>query len=506
MAERTLLEVQDLQVKFYTYAGVVEALDGVNLFIKEGEILGLVGETGCGKSVTSLSIMMLVPPPGKIEGGRIILSGASKQQNVLTWDKESITQMRGKDIAMIFQEPRAYLNPVYSVENQIAEILLVHRKDELLKNSIASLQKLKGKQKPPLEERIASLEKQKGTEKQRAKLEKLLEKRKQEFHKRMARLEKQRVNIEKRNVELEKRKAIEKRKAELERQRVQLEKQKGTERQRAKLDKQRAKLEKRSAKQRRWFDRRIAKIDNKKADLEEWFNGVPSNYEVKVYKRMLRARSRTARLATRVYSGFIRKRQFKSETRQEVVRLLRSVEISDPERVARMYPHELSGGMAQRVVIAMALACNPRMLIADEPTTNLDVTVQAQILNLIKTLKKNIGSSILYITHDLGVVAQLCDRVAVMYAGNVIETADVFEVFSDPLHPYTRGLLESIPRPGEPFKSIPGIVPSLINPLHGCRFHDRCSYAMEVCRDLKPAFTEVKKGHYVSCHLYEGSK
>jgi peptide/nickel transport system ATP-binding protein len=171
-----------------------------------------------------------------------------------------------------------------------------------------------------------------------------------------------------------------------------------------------------------------------------------------------------------------------------------------------MYPHELSGGMAQRVVIAMALTCNPTLLIADEPTTNLDVTVQAQILNLIKILKKNMGSSILYITHDLGVVAQSCDRVAVMYAGNVVETADVFELFSTPLHPYTRALLESIPRPGEDFKSIPGMVPSLINPLQGCRFHDRCSYAMDVCLKVKPAFMEVKKEHYVSCHLYGGSK
>jgi len=171
-----------------------------------------------------------------------------------------------------------------------------------------------------------------------------------------------------------------------------------------------------------------------------------------------------------------------------------------------MYPHELSGGMAQRVVIAMALGYNPRMLIADEPTTNLDVTVQAQILNLIRVLKKNTGASILYITHDLGVVAQSCDRVAVMYAGNVVELADVFETFKQPLHPYTRALLESIPRPGEPFKSIPGIVPSLINPLKGCRFHDRCSYAMEICLTVKPVFTEVKKGHYVSCHLYGGSK
>jgi peptide/nickel transport system ATP-binding protein len=431
VTQRNLVEVSDLEVKFYTYSGVVEALDGVNIFIKEGEILGLVGETGCGKSVTSLSIMRLVPPPGKIEGGKIFLNSGMEQQDILTMEEDSVRKIRGKDISMIFQEPRAYLNPVYSVEDQIAEVILVHRKGELLKNSIASVKK------------------------------KLMEKHKPRLEKRIAELEKKKANVEK--------------------QKAELEKQKGPQKQ-------------------------MAKLEKRKAQLERQIAGIPSNYEVSVYKRLLEARSRVARLAARFFSRFSRKRQFTTEVRKEVVRVLKSVEIPDPERVARMYPHELSGGMAQRVVIAMALACNPKMLIADEPTTNLDVTVQAQILNLIKILKKNLGSSILYITHDLGVVAQSCDRVAVMYAGNVIETADVFETFSSPLHPYTIALLESIPRPREPFKSIPGIVPSLINPLHGCRFHDRCSYAMDKCLNVKPAFAEIKPGHYVSCHLYGGSK
>jgi peptide/nickel transport system ATP-binding protein len=211
-------------------------------------------------------------------------------------------------------------------------------------------------------------------------------------------------------------------------------------------------------------------------------------------------------LNTRLMQRFSRNKGLKSEVRKEVVKVLKSVEIPDPERVADMYPHELSGGMAQRVVIAMALACNPKVLIADEPTTNLDVTVQAQILNLIRMLKKNYNSSILYITHDLGVVAQLCDRVAVMYAGNVVETADVYELFNSPLHPYTKALLESIPRPGEGFKSIPGIVPSLINPISGCRFRDRCSNAMEICQKIKPPFIELKKDHFVACYLYGGSQ
>jgi peptide/nickel transport system ATP-binding protein len=373
MSLKTIVEVKDLTVNFYTYAGVVEALDGVNVSLREGEILGLVGETGSGKSVTSLSVMMLVPPPGRIEGGSIYLDTKADEKDVLLMDDSGLRSMRGKDISMIFQEPRAYLNPVYTVEDQIGEVMLVHRKPEFLKNAVASLE-----------------EKNKG----------------------------------------------------------------GT-------------------------------------------------LEANNYRRMLRA---PRSLITRFLQRFGSKKNLKAEVKKEVVKVLKSVEIPDPERVADMYPHELSGGMAQRVLIAMALACNPKVLIADEPTTNLDVTVQAQILNLVRLLKKNYNSSILYITHDLGVVAQLCDRVAVMYAGNVVETGDVFEIFSGPLHPYTRALLDSIPRPGKGFNSIPGIVPSLIDPISGCRFRDRCSYAMEICQKIKPPFVELKKDHSAACYLYGGSQ
>jgi len=373
MSLKTLVEVKNLEVNFYTYAGIVEALDGVNIFLREGEILGLVGETGSGKSVTSLSVMMLVPPPGRIEGGSILLETGNDKQDVLLMDDSALRSMRGNEISMIFQEPRAYLNPVYTVEDQIGEVMLVHRKPELLRNAVATLEK----------------------------------------------------------------------------------------------------------------------------------NNKRRTFEANNYRRMLKA---PRSLATRFLQRFGSKKTLKAEVRKEVVKVLKSVEIPDPERVAGMYPHELSGGMAQRVVIAMALACNPKVLIADEPTTNLDVTVQAQILNLVRLLKKDFNSSILYITHDLGVVAQLCDRVAVMYAGNVVETADVFEIFSNPLHPYTRALLESIPRPGKGFKSIPGIVPSLINPISGCRFRDRCSYALEICQKVKPPFVELKKDHFVACYLHGGSR
>lgn len=385
-----ILEVSDLTVNFYTYSGVVQALDGVNLTMRKGEILGLVGETGCGKSVTSLSVMLLVPPPGKIMGGKISFVEGQNRKSILGMNDLSLRKMRGKDVSMIFQEPRAYLNPVYTVEDQIGEVLLEHRKEELLKTAI-------------------------------------------EAHRKKS------------------------------------------------LDNK-------------------AKAKGAKVGIQVEKTGkVRPNLEINTYKRLLKSpRSRTGRFL----SKFTRQRYLRNATRQEVVRILKSVEIPDPERVARMYPHELSGGMAQRVVIAMALACNPTLLIADEPTTNLDVTVQAQILNLIRQLKKNLNSSILYITHDLGVVAQLCDRVAVMYAGNIVETADVFELYRNPLHPYAKALLESIPRPGEEFKSIRGLVPSLINPPKGCRFNDRCSYAMEICLNVKPPFIEVSKNHYAACHLY----
>lgn len=369
----SLVEVKNLVVRFYTYAGIVEALEGVNLHVKPGEILGLVGETGCGKSVTSFSILQLVPSPGKIEGGEIYFNKDGKVLNLRKLDEDSIRKIRGKEIAMVFQEPRAYLNPVYTIETQIGEALLTHRMEEFLKRAIETLEK----------------------------------------------------------------------------------------------------------------------------------TGKGSSFERKVYERMLKKpKSRM----TRIMAKFCSKKTLKEEIRKEVIDLLRNVEIADPERVAKMYPFELSGGMAQRAVIAMALSCNPIMLIADEPTTNLDVTVQAQILKLIRQLRERFKSSILYITHDLGVVAELCDRVAVMYAGRVVELADVYELFKDPLHPYTKALLESIPRPGREFKSIPGTVPNLINPPKGCRFHDRCQYEMEICRKVKPEFMEIKKNHFVACHLYGGSK
>lgn len=377
-----LVKVEDLVLRFYTYDGVVQALDRVNLKIFPGETLGLVGETGCGKSVTSLSLLGIVLPPGVIEAGKIMIEHDGKKVNTLERKEDFLRRIRGKDISMVFQEPRGYLNPVYTVEVQIAEVIMQHRKKEFIEKTLEGL--------------------------------------KEEYKKRKG-----------------------------------------------------------------GFRKKILK------------------FYISIYERMAKnVNSLSVRFLAKIPIVRRFQNRLKKEIREEVIKLLRDMQIGDPERVSRMYPHELSGGMAQRVVIAMALACKPKLIICDEPTTNLDVTVQAQILELLTTLKKDFKSAVLYITHDLGVVAQICDRVAVMYAGTVVEMADIFELFRSPLHPYTRGLLESIPRPRKEFKSIPGVVPSLINPPSGCRFHDRCWYAKDICRRFKPPFLDVKNGHHVACHLY----
>jgi peptide/nickel transport system ATP-binding protein len=364
-----ILQIQDLVLRFYTYEGIVEALDKINLIVKDGETLGVVGETGCGKSVTALSTLVLVPPPGKIEGGNVLFRTEKGVIDLLKQIDAALRRIRGRDISMIFQDPKSALNPVFSVKEQITEVLLQHRLKEYCKRALK-------------EQKLNNLER------------KILEK----------------------------------------------------------------------------------MLKNPKASSLRILSKIPI---INRYKNKL-----------------------KKEAEKDVIKLLEEMRLPDPERVAEMYPHQLSGGMAQRVVIAIALACNPKLLIADEPTTNLDVTIQAQILNLIKELKSQYGSTVQYITHDMGVIAELCDRVAVMYAGSVVEVAEVTELFKNPLHPYTKALLESIPRPGKEFKSIEGIVPSLINPPKGCRFHPRCPYAMDICTINKPKFVDIKKNHFVECHLY----
>jgi len=379
-----LLNIEDLVVKFYTYEGTVEAIDGINLKLKRGETLGLVGETGCGKSVTSLSVLVLVPPPGKIESGRALFKMGDQYHDLLSRDDSFLRKIRGEEISMIFQDPRSALNPIYTVETQIAEVFAQHRTKELSERVIHGI------------------------------------------------------------------------------------------------------------------ENDLSKGGSLKSFIYK--------LERKIYRKISQnPNSLSVRILSKIPIVKRYRRRLKDETRKEVIKVLKEMKIPDPERVAEMYPYELSGGMAQRVVIAMALGCNPEILLADEPTTNLDVTIQAQILHLIRELKVAFKSSVLYVTHDLGVVAELCDRVAVMYAGNICELADVIKIYKNPLHPYTQGLLESIPMPEKKFTSIPGEVPGLINPPAGCRFNPRCSKAIEICSRMKPLFSEVEKDHFVMCHLYAGS-
>jgi oligopeptide/dipeptide ABC transporter ATP-binding protein len=318
----TVLEIEDLKTHFFTPAGVVKAVDGVSYSVRSGETLGVVGESGCGKSVTALSVLRLVAnPPGRIVGGRIRFAG----RNLLDLSEQQMEDIRGNEISMIFQEPMTSLNPLFAVGHQIAEAIAVHQ-------------------------------------------------------------------------------------------------------------------------------------------------GVG-----------------------------------RREAMTMAVDMLRRVSIPQPEQRAHSYPHQLSGGMRQRVMIAMALSCNPKVLIADEPTTALDVTIQAQILELMRELQQAYGMAIILITHDMGVVAENADRVIVMYAGRKVEEADVEDLFERPAHPYTRGLLASIPHLDETDKTrtrlneIKGIVPSLVKLPAGCTFAPRCAHATDRCRAEVPPLEEAWRGHWVAC-------
>lgn len=322
-----ILEVKGLKTYFNTVDGVVQAVDDVSFSVKQGEIFGLVGESGCGKSVTSLSILRLVDNPGKIVAGEIFFDG----KDLLKLSNTEMVHMRGQRISMIFQQPQTSLNPVFQIGSQVAEVLEVHQK-----------------------------------------------------------------------------------------------------------------------------------LSHKEA----W---------------------------------------------KKAIELLQLVGLPDPEKRSHSFPHEMSGGQAQRVMIAMALALGPQLLIADEPSTALDVTIQAQILDLMQDLVDRLGTSVILITHDLGVIAEMADRVAVMYAGQIIEQADVNELFENPLHPYTRGLIGSIPilgREKDLLDVIPGTVPNLVNLPPGCRFAPRCSYCIQTpgsnCTERDPQLVQISENHLVRCWQYNG--
>lgn len=325
-----LLEVKNLQTQFTTDTDQFLAVDNVSFKVKKGQTLGIVGESGCGKSVTSLSIMRLIQKPGSIIGGEILFKG----KDILKTSEDDLRHIRGNEIAMIFQEPMTSLNPVFTIGDQIDEAIALHQKG---------------------------------------------------------------LNRE--------------------------------------------------------------------------------------------------------------------QVKQKSIDILRKVGIPAPEKRYDEFPHQLSGGMRQRVMIAIAICCNPSILIADEPTTALDVTIQAQILDLIRQLQREFGGGTILITHDLGVVAEMCQEVIVMYAGKIVEQGSVEDIFYRPKHPYTRGLLDSIPhfetgKKLDTLKTIPGLVPSLANLPKGCRFHERCSRASDKCRAVEPVLEGDYGTHQVSCHtpLSEGAK
>ena len=377
---KKLLEVKNLTTYFFTEEGVVKAVDGVSFDIYENEVLGLVGETGCGKSVTALSILRLVRAPGKIMRGEIKFKGT----NLLTLDKNEIRTYRGSKITMIFQDPLNSLNPVFSVGKQISEVFVLHQNNEIKK--LRDERNLERKDK--LREK------------------KLLTKKLKESDDRLSEEEKE-------------------------------------------------------------------KLQSNIKELKSKYNNPPT---------------------------------LKGILRDVSANIISEVGIADSKEILNRYPHELSGGMRQRVMIAMALSCNPALLIADEPTTALDVTIQAQILDLMKDLRNKFSTSLLLITHDLGIIAEMCDRVVVMYSGNIVEYASAMDLFKNPRHPYTQGLIAAIPsieKRDQKLRVIRGMVPNLIYPPSGCRFHPRCDERMEICDKVKPKLTEIGEKYFVACHLFD---
>lgn len=469
------LVVKNLKTQFFIYEGVVKAIEDVSFTLRRGEILGIVGETGCGKSVTAYSIARLIPdPPGRIVGGEIIMGNLNllrkvneevtivyrkrpkikHHYRVIKNNEYFLNKIRGKYISMIFQEPMASLNPVYTVEDQIAETLILHNRTRLLKVIEQASENLPNIEKFRSEGAIGTVE----SIELREELEKISSSRKgkESIERHLDMLIEIANNRKKRNARYERMMA-------------------------------------RSRENDAMEEKLLEEVDE--AEQERLIRGLFKDRKkvnlVRLSKKMKRGTSDPMLL----------------EARRESLSLLESVEIPNPSGILKSYPHELSGGMLQRVTIAIALANDPRILIADEPTTALDVTVQAQILKLLKNLQKGKGTSIILITHDLGVIAETCDRVAVMYAGNIVENADADEVFHNPKHPYTIGLLQSIPRvdiPEKSLKSIPGSVPDLIHPPEGCRFNPRCPFVFERCYREIPTATEVSPGHTVECHLFSG--
>ncbi|MGP8108178.1 MAG: ABC transporter ATP-binding protein [Thermoplasmata archaeon] len=497
-----VLDVRDLKTYFFTYDGVVLALDGVSFKVRRGETVGLVGETGCGKSVTAFSVTRLIPdPPGRVISGKVLFrgidllwgldsearikidpkTGRAKVRRSFRRIKAGLERMsavRGRGISMIFQEPTQAMNPVFSVSDQISEALLLHQGTRIVDDIMAATTDAP-EVRPALEALVEITRTAAGPDASRAAAAKAGE----AAH--LASFGTQAFYLV-RDSELSTEDMV--RRLEKGLRRVHL-----------------SRIERSYLRYRR--RRMVVEDDFHDLYLSEMREGRIDRRQ----RRILRSRRGGLRLRGFYYGIWgIRgrvQRPLRDEAFWRTVGRLEEVSIANPVQVARGYPHELSGGMLQRVMITMALAVEPTILIADEPTTALDVTIQAQILELMRQLKTRIGTAILLITHDLAVIAEVADRVCVMYAGQIVETARARDLYQHPLHPYTQGLLASIPnleRPDKKLSSIPGSVPDLIRPPEGCRFHPRCPYAMPVCKEVRPPVTTEGAEHTVACHLYKG--
>ncbi len=496
-----VLDVRKLRTYFFTYDGVVKALDGVTFKLRRGETTGLVGETGCGKSVTAFSITRLIgDPPGRVMSGQVyyrgidLLWGLDEEAKYKPIPKtnrvkvkrsfrkikaamERMSAVRGSGISTIFQEPSSAMNPIFQVSDQIGEALTLHQGLSIIDGLLAATPDAP-EVGPAMDALIAAAIGGK-REEVRAAATRLGE---------AAHL------------------------SSFATEAFYIVRGPGTSAGETRPDLVAALARFRLSPLQRSYlrsQRRLVELRGEEHQLylEEMRAGALQRRKHRVIARQ-RSRERISHFYYRVWGirGRVRN-PMKQETFYRTVRLLEGVSIANPVQVAKGYPHELSGGMLQRVMIAMALSSEPDILIADEPTTALDVTIQAQILELMRDLKTRVGTAILLITHDLAVIAEVADRVCVMYAGLIVESATVQELFRRPLHPYAQGLLASIPRLDQPDKeltSIPGSVPNLITPPTGCRFHPRCPYAMPVCKEQAPPMTLEGAGHEVACYLYKG--
>ena len=519
-----VLDVQDLKTYFFTYDGVLRALEGINLQARAGETTGVVGETGCGKSVTAFSIARLIGDPGRVMSGKIFLNGANllwgldreaKYKKIVGTGRvkvirsfrrikqanERMSAIRGRGVAMIFQEPGQAMNPVFSIADQLGEAVYLHRGQEVVEGLLKADAASRGAGGIHSEEFVPESDESEAVpvavaEGPQGAIDRLIQ----------VATTGDRVAIRTAAEEAAKSVGLSSLAPEL----FYLVRDAG------------AQVAGRRARLLRVVDRvRLTRLQRNYLRHQRRLIIMQQAMKDLYLKEM---RTGTAQLAARSRIGlrirFEKLRHFyfklwgvqrrvsrpiKNELFWRVVLLLEGVRIANPVQVARGYPHELSGGMLQRAMIAMALSSEPALLLADEPTTALDVTIQAQILDLMNQLRERVGTAIVLITHDLGVVAEVCDRVNVMYAGLIIESGPVHEIFRRPLHPYTQGLLASIPRfdqPGKELSSIPGSVPNLIHPPPGCRFHPRCPYAMPVCKEVRPLPQIEGEEHMVACHLY----